>query len=99
MDVDDLFAEANAVSTAAVARFADISEATARDWALELGVVRVGASFAWAREDAEKLLESLDSEAQETEDDDDQDDEEDDDESDEDDEVENEDDEDGDSAA
>jgi hypothetical protein len=62
MDVDDLFAEANAVSTAAVARFADISEATARDWALELTVARIGASFAWTREDVEKLLESLDSE-------------------------------------
>jgi hypothetical protein len=88
MDVDDLFAEANAVSTAVVSRFADISEATTREWADDLNVARIGASFAWTREDVEKLLEGLESEA---EDDDagDPDDDEDNDEGDEDDETEN----------
>jgi hypothetical protein len=86
MDVDDLFAEVNAVSTAAVARFADISEATTREWADELSVARIGASFAWTREDVEKLLECLDSEEEDAgaEDDDDSDDEENDDDEDED---------------
>jgi len=70
MDIDDLFAEANVVSTAAVARYADISEATAREWADELSVARIGASFAWTREDVEKLLECLDSEAEDDTDDD-----------------------------
>jgi hypothetical protein len=98
MDIDDLFAEANVVSTAAVARFADISEATAREWADDLTVARIGASFAWTREDVEKLLECLESEAEDDSDDGGDDPDEDDDDDDGDGETEDEDDEEGDAA-
>ena len=88
------------VSTAAVARFVDVSEATAREWADELTVARIGASFAWTREDVEKLLECLESEAEHDTDDDGDDPDEDDEDDDEDDDEEaaDEDDEEGDAA-
>ena len=63
MDViDELFSDANAVATHDVAAAFDMSENEARDWASELGVARIGASFAWTRVDVEELQEQLDAE-------------------------------------
>ena len=55
--IDELFSEANAVSTADVARAFELSEAQAREWADELGVAKVGASYAWTRPDVDALAE------------------------------------------
>ena len=60
--IDALFVDANVVSTRHVARAFDLSESDARDWADQLDVAKVGASFAWARPDAERLAEALENE-------------------------------------
>jgi hypothetical protein len=65
MRIDVLFRDANVVNTAAVARFAGISEGEARDRADEIGVARIGASFAWTQAEVQALLDQL--EAEETE--------------------------------
>jgi hypothetical protein len=54
-EINQLFADANVVSTSEVAAVFDISEATARAWAEELDVAKVGASYAWTHEDVEAL--------------------------------------------
>lgn len=60
--LDDLFADSKVVSTPEVARAAQIPEAEVRARAGDLGVARVGASYAWTRDDAEALFDDLDEE-------------------------------------
>jgi hypothetical protein len=54
-----LFAEQSVEVTHRVAAAEGISDAEGREWAEELGVSRVGASFGWTREDVEALEEQL----------------------------------------
>jgi hypothetical protein len=58
--IDELFSDANAVSTHQVARAFDISESDARFLADELGVAKIGAAYAWTRDDATALSSKLD---------------------------------------
>jgi hypothetical protein len=58
--IDDLFSEDNAVGSRDVAQAFDMSEHEARSWADELGVAKIGASFAWTREDVDALVAELD---------------------------------------
>jgi hypothetical protein len=69
--VDELFAEANAVGTGDVSRAFDLSEAEARTWADELGVAKIGASYAWTRPDVEALAEQIDAQEEPKDDEDD----------------------------
>lgn len=69
MRIVDLFSRASVVATAAVARFVGLSEADARAFADEIGVARIGASFAWTKMDVETLLERLEADDAEQEDD------------------------------
>jgi hypothetical protein len=64
MDIDDLFSETGVLSTSDVAHFFDVSETEARQWADELGVARIGASFAWVRENVEDLRDRLESDTE-----------------------------------
>jgi hypothetical protein len=63
--VEELFQEVNVVSTREVAAAFEISEADARDWADELGVPKIGASFVWTKPDVEALEEARDAEEEE----------------------------------
>jgi len=66
--IESLFCEVNVVSTHTIARAFDISEADARLWAEDLGVTKIGASYCWARPDAEALAEGIEeAEAEEAE--------------------------------
>lgn len=58
-DIDELFGDVNVVATKEIATTFGLSETDARTWADELGVTKVGASFAWTREDAEALADQL----------------------------------------
>src|SRR3974390_772408 len=74
--VEELFRGVNVVSTHQIAAAFDISEADARDWADELEVAKIGASYAWTRSDAEALEEARDADEEEEADEGDGDDEE-----------------------
>src|ERR1700690_50759 len=63
--VAELFQEANVISTREVAAALDISESDTRAWADELGVAKIGASYAWSLPDVEALAEALDVEEHE----------------------------------
>ena len=82
--IDELFDEVNAVSTRDVAQAFDMSEAQAREWADELGVAKIGASYAWARPDVDALAEQIEASTENEEQGDDEDEDEEDDDSDED---------------
>jgi hypothetical protein len=81
MNIDDLFSEVNALATRDVAAAFNMSQDEARAWADELGVAKIGASFAWTPPDVEALADQL--ERFDDEDEDDEDDEDDDDDDDE----------------
>jgi len=57
--VDDLFCSQTVVSTHEVAAALDLAERDAQSWASENNVSRIGASFAWVRDDVENLLDDL----------------------------------------
>jgi hypothetical protein len=61
MDIAELFQDTNVISTRVVARAFDMSENDARDWADELDVAKIGASFAWAEADVQALGSALES--------------------------------------
>jgi hypothetical protein len=79
--IDELFEEGNAVSTHDVAIAFEMSEAEVRSFAEDLGVARIGASFAWARPDVEALAEQLGLDEDDDDEDDNDEDEDDEDES------------------
>ncbi|MGH7434757.1 MAG: hypothetical protein ACRENE_03705 [Polyangiaceae bacterium] len=55
--IEELFPEGTrAVGSRAVAQALDLSEAETRAWADELGVAKIGASWAWTQPDVEMLL-------------------------------------------
>jgi len=58
--IQDLFCDANAVSTRAGARAFEISEPEARSWASEIGVSQIGSAFVWTEADVEELAQQLD---------------------------------------
>ena len=74
--IDDLFSDASVVPTRAVASAAGVSENDGRAHASALGVAKVGAAFAWTRDDVERLDEELDAAEREEEEDSESDDEE-----------------------
>ena len=65
--IDDLFSDASVVPTRAVASAAGVSENDGRAHASALGVAKVGAAFAWTRDDVERLDEELDAAEREEE--------------------------------
>jgi hypothetical protein len=58
-NIEELFADANAISTHDVSVAFDLSEVDVREWAEELNVSKIGSSFAWTRVDVEALDEQL----------------------------------------
>jgi hypothetical protein len=58
--IDDMFEGTNAVGTTEIGPAFGLAYAQALAWAETLGVAKIGASFAWTREDAEALADELD---------------------------------------
>ena len=71
-------------STSEVARAAGISESTARSFAVDLEVPKVGPAYAWSEEDYDQVVEALDADDDDDDTDDDDTDDTDDDDTDED---------------
>jgi hypothetical protein len=82
--IERLFEDADVVSTPSVCCTFGLSEPVGRAWAEELGVAKLGSSYAWTKANVEELVDGLDEEGEEGDGDDlNEDEEEDDDEDDE----------------
>jgi hypothetical protein len=66
-NIEDLFIDSPVATTPEVARFFEISESEARAWGAELGVSKVGASYAWSEDDVRRLEEEFEGDLDEEE--------------------------------